>query len=102
MKFAQQVNLTVNTNRLQAASRALVACDASLKDQNQTFEFAGASFGGPDAIFIKRGLMDALGQIADDARSALRAGGVEFDDDPKPPADPAKNKPSRVSKKTKR
>lgn len=83
MNIAELIQHAHTANRLQAASHALAACNASLKDEPQVFQFAGANFSGADAFNIKHGLIAALGKITDECEYVLKAGGIEFPDVPK-------------------
>jgi len=49
-----------------------------------TFDFAGVRFMGDDAHHLMNTVLGGVQQIADSAKAALIAGGVEFPADPAP------------------
>lgn len=82
MKFKDHAALNMHTNRLQASSQAAAMCEASMKEPQQFFEYAGQRFIGPDAMLIKHALLTALLSLTDEAMDALKRGGIEFEEQP--------------------
>lgn len=100
MHIADLIQHTHTANRLQAASAALAACNTSLQDEPQVFQFAGANFSGADAIAIKHALMNALDSIAVEAQGYLVKAGIEFPPElPRLPLTKESHDPRRATKK---
>lgn len=81
MKFQDHIALTVHTNRLQQASRAIASLSKTMEAPPHSFNFDGCTFEGKDAIAIKHAVLGELAAISADAQLNLEAGGITFHDD---------------------